>query len=192
MLLPLNSKQALELIDSPEIIREDQVIPGHFRPCMDSPYGAGYDWIYRYERKIAPFFEPLLKSHHAELAGEKGLLYEALSNAFCYGHHKNPLKPITVSVLLGRTGLIVRVSDCGKGFNVKKVYKHYEKRKRRFSSVGNGIRLMASSPCFGIFYNQKGTAINFLYLFENGLSILSPDRIVSAPEPQGELKKLKG
>lgn len=182
MLLILNPSQALELIDSPEMISEDQVIPGHFRPCRDSPYGAGYDWIYRYERKIAHLLEPLLKSHYAEMAGEKGLLFEALSNAFYHGHHKNPLKPIIVSVLLGRKGLIVRVSDCGKGFNVKKIYKHYEKGKRRFSSVGNGIRLMASSPCFGIFYNQKGTAINLLYLFENGLTVISSNMIVSAPE----------
>lgn len=184
MLLNLNTRQAFELIESPEMIREDQVIPGHFRPCTDSPYGPGYDWIHRYECKIAKFLEPLLKSHHAELIGEKGLLYEALSNAFCHAHHKDTLTPITVGVLLGRTGLIVRVSDCGKGFNVKKIYKHHVKKRRHFTSVGNGIHLMASSPRFGIFYNQKGTEINFLYFFEKRLTVLSSDLIVSAPEPQ--------
>jgi len=41
MLLTLDTGQALELIESPELIREDQVIPGHFRPCPGSPCGPG-------------------------------------------------------------------------------------------------------------------------------------------------------
>lgn len=184
MLLTLDPGLALELIESPELIREDRVIPGHFRPCPGSPYGPGYDWIYRYEGKLTQFLEPLLQSHQAELTGEKGLIYQALSNAFCHAHHKNPLKPITVSVLLGRTGLIVRVTDGGKGFNVPRIYKHYINKKRHFTSIGNGIRFMAASAHFGIFYDQKGTQINLLYLFENGLSRLSSDLIAAAPEQQ--------
>jgi len=57
-----------------------------------------------------------LGSRYTGLTGEMGLIYIALSNAFCHGHHKDPLKPITVIVLLGAKGLIIRVSDCGKGF----------------------------------------------------------------------------
>lgn len=186
MLLTLDCDQALELIEAPELIREDQVIPGHFRPFPGSPYGPGYGWIFRYEGKLARFLEPLLKSHQVELTGEKGLLFQALSNAFCHAHHKDRLKPITVSVLLGRTGLIIRVSDCGKGFNVPRIYKHYVYKKRHFTSVGSGIRFMAASPHFGIFYNQRGTQINLLYLFEDGLNRLSSDLVAAAPEQQVE------
>ena len=186
MLLTLAPSQAFELIESLEMIREDQVIPGHFRPCKDSPYGPGYDWIYRYTLKIGNFLEQQLHPHHMELIGERGLLYQALSNAFCHAHHKDPLKPITVNVMQGRIGLIIRASDSGKGFKVQKIFKHYTKNKRHFTSVGSGIRLMASSPHYGIFYNQKGTQINFLYLFENGLTSLPADLIVAAPEQQVE------
>ena len=182
MLLTLSPDQALVLIESPELIREDQVIPGHFRPFPGSPYGPGNDWIYRYEGKLARFLEPLLQSHQAELTGEKGLLYQVLSNAFCHAHHKDRLKPITVSVLLGEKGLIVRVSDFGKGFNVPRIYKHCIHKKRYFTPVGRGFRCMAVSPHFGVFYNQKGTQINLLYLFENGLSRLSSNLIAAAPD----------
>jgi hypothetical protein len=192
MLLTLGPDQALELIESPELMREDQVIPGHFRPVPGSPYGPGYDWIYRYEGKLARFLEPLLQYHQSELTGEKGLLYQALSNAFCHAHHKDRLKPITVSVLLGEKGLIVRVSDCGKGFNVPRVYKHCMHKKRYLTSVGNGIRFMAASPHFGVFYNQKGTQINLLYLFKNGLGTLSSDLIAAAPGQQIEYAGKKG
>lgn len=182
MLLTLAPSQALELIQSLETIREDTVIPGHFRPCPDSPYGPGYDWVYRYERKVGQILEPLLKSHQTELIGEKGLLRQALSNAFCHAHHKNPLKPICVSVMLGRIGLIIRVSDRGKGFNVQRIYRHYVKKKRYFTSIGNGIRMMASAPHVGVFYSQKGTQVNLLYLFDNGLTELPADLILQSPE----------
>ena len=45
---------------------------------------------------------------------------------------------------------------------------------------------MASAPHFGIFYSQKGMAIHLLHLFENGLTQLPADLIVSAPELQTE------
>ena len=99
---------------------------------------------------------------------------------------KDRLKPITVSVLLGEKGLIVRISDFGKGFNVPRIYKHYIYKKRYFTSVGSGLRCMAASAHFGVFYNQKGTQINLLYLFENGLTRLSSDLIAAAPEQQAE------
>ena len=80
MLLTLTPDQALELLESLETIREDNIVPGHFRPCPDSPYGPGYDWVYRYESKIGPLLEPFLNPHQSELLGKHGLLLQALSN----------------------------------------------------------------------------------------------------------------
>lgn len=186
MLLDLNLDQASDVLESAEIIREDQVIPGHFRPCPESPYGPGYDWLYRYELKIAAFLESRLSSLPSDLIGAKSLLHEAMSNAFGHAHHRNTLKPITVRFLLGSQGLMIRVTDCGKGFNVQKLFKHYHKKRRYLTSVGNGIRLMAASPQYGVFYNQKGTAFHLIYLFEKELADLSFDRLSDAPEPQVE------
>lgn len=186
MLLNLDVSQAIDFIESPELIREDQVIPGHFRPCPESPYGAGFDWLYRYELKISAFLKPWFKSHPSDLMGEKGLLHEAMSNAFCHAHHRNPLLPITVRVLLGEQGLIIRVKDCGKGFNVQKVYNHYRKKRRYLTAVGNGVRLMAASPTYGAFYNQKGTEFHLLYPFKKKLTELSSDQVDVQPKREAQ------
>lgn len=186
MLLDFDFDQACDFLESTEIIREDQVIPGHFRPCPESPYGAGYDWLYRYELKIAAFLQSRLQSLPSDLIGEKSLLHEAMSNAFCHAHHRNMLKPINVRFLLGSQGFMIRVTDWGKGFNVQKTYKHYHRKRRYLTSVGNGIRLMAASSRYGVFYNQKGTAFHLIYLFEQGLEELSFDRLSAGPGPQVE------
>jgi hypothetical protein len=186
MLLDLSIDQACDFLESTEIIREDQVIPGHFRPCPESPYGTGYDWLYRYEHKIAAFLQSRLQSLPSDLIGAKSLLHQAMSNAYCHAHHRNMLKPIIVRFISGDQGFMIRVTDCGKGFNVQKTYKHYRKKRRYLTSVGNGIRLMAAAPQYGVFYNQKGTAFHLIYLFEKELAELSSGRISAAPEPQVE------
>ena len=184
MLLNLTIREASDFIESTELIREDQVIPGHFRPCPESPYRTGYDWLYRYEQKMAEYLESKLKSYPSDLVGEKSLLHEALSNAFCHAHHRDMLKPITVRVLLGANGLIIQVTDCGKGLNIQKIYKHYRKKRRYLTLLGNGIRSMAASSRYGVFYNPKGTEFHLLYLFEKQLDELLSDRIAVLPEPE--------
>lgn len=184
MLLNLTIDEASDFIDSAEKIKEDQVIPGHFRPCPESPYQTGYDWLYRYEQTMAQFLEPKLKSQPDDLIGEKSLLHEALSNAFDHAHHHDRLRPITVSVLLGDKGFIIQVADCGKGFNLQKVYKHYRKKRRYLTTVGNGIRRMAETHQYGVFYNPKGTQVHLLYLFKNNLEDLFSDRLAVVPKAQ--------
>jgi hypothetical protein len=186
MLLNLNVSQAVDFLESPEIIREDQVIPGHFRPCQASPYGSGFDWLYRYERLITDYFEPLLKFDLSNLFGKNSLLHEALANAFCHAHHRNTLKPIKVRFMLGDQGLIIRVSDCGKGFNVQKIYRQYRKKRRYLTSVGNGIRSMAASIQYGTFYNDSGTAFYLLFPFEKKLTDLPSDQIAAMLEREVE------
>lgn len=130
--------------------------------------------------------ESRLKFHHSELIGEKSLLHEAMSNSFCHAHHRNTLKPINVRFLSGSQGFIIRVSDGGKGFNVQKVYKHHRKKRRYLNSAGNGIRLMAESPQYGVFYNNQGTAFHLIYLFEKELAEFSSGDRVGSPEPEIE------
>jgi hypothetical protein len=186
MLLNLTIGEAGDIIESAETLKTDQVIPGHFRPCPESPYPPGYDWLYRYEQTIAKFLASKLKSLPSDLVGAKGLLHEALSNAYCHAHHQDRLKPITVSILLGNNGFIIQVTDCGKGFNLQKVYKHYRKKRRYLTTVGNGIRRMAEAHQFGVFYNPKGTQVHLLYLFDKKLNDLSADLIAVAPNSQAE------
>jgi hypothetical protein len=45
-----------------------------------------------------------------------------------------------------------------QGYLQKKVYYH---------TAGNGIRLMAKSNCFGVFYDRSGTVFHLLYDFDH-------------------------
>jgi hypothetical protein len=173
MLLSINFQKALAYIQSPKLIRRDTVVPADFQECVNSTYRAGYDWLYQYERDIAGFLSPWLKPYRYDLIGEKGILCEALSNAFSHGHGKDPRKTIIVEVFLGERGLLVRMEDAGKGFNVDKIYQSYLKKKIYYHTAGNGIHLMASSRRFGIFYSPVGATFHLLYLFDENIEHLN-------------------
>lgn len=169
MLLSINFQEALAFIQSPRLIRRDAVVPADFPECVDSTYRAGYDWLYQYERDIAGFLAPWLKPRRYDLIGEKGILCEALSNAFSHGHGKDPHKTIILEIYLGERGLLIRIEDSGKGFNVDNVHQSYLKKKIYYHTAGNGIHLMATSRCFGIFYSAVGATFHLLYAFDQDL-----------------------
>ena len=168
MLLSMTPEEALHLIESPCQILKECIVPAEFPHLPDSPYLPGYDWLYNYERRIAAFLEKWLKAHRYELIGEKGILCEALSNAYCHGHEKDPHKPIWVRVILGERGLIVQIKDSGPGFDVQGTYMRYHTKKRYYSTAGNGLRLMEQSPNFGILHDATGSVFILVYLFDNG------------------------
>ena len=174
MWLSVDLKGALDFVQSPKLIRDDIIIPKDFPECANSTYRPGYDWLYRYERDIAAFLEPWLKPYRYDLIGEKGILCEALSNAFSHGHGKDPKRAIVLKVYLGSRGLLVRVSDTGDGFNVPRVFQGYLQKEVYYHTAGNGIRLMATSNCFGVFYDRSGTAFHLLYDFDHRFAGLDP------------------
>jgi anti-sigma regulatory factor (Ser/Thr protein kinase) len=178
MLLLIDPLKALQSIGSPRPIHEDIVVPAEFPACPDSYYRPEYDWLSRYERRIAAFLERWLRPYRYELIGEKGILCEALSNAFCHGHAKDPQQPIYVRVVEGDQGLIVQIQDSGPGFDVEKIFGNYRNGESYYITAGNGIRLMAESERFGIYYNDRGTTFHMLYMFaRNGLALLPPEVI---------------
>lgn len=178
MLLVIDPLKALQLIGSPRPIHADTVVPAEFPACPDSYYRPGYDWLFRYERQIAAFLQRWLQHHRYELIGEKGILCEALSNAFCHGHGKDPHQPIYVRVVEGDQGLIVQIQDSGPGFDVEKIFSSYRNGKSYYITAGNGIRLMAQSQHFGIYYNARGNTFHLLHLFgQSALNLLPPEVI---------------
>lgn len=166
MLLDITPAQALEMVDSPTQMLKDRLVPAQMPHCPDSPYQPEYNWLFTYERRIAAFLEQWLKPYRYELIGEKGLLCEALSNAFCHGHAKDPLKPIIVRVLVGKRGIIIQIKDNGSGFDVRTVYHRYHKKKKYYVTAGNGIRRMAQSSNFGFFHDPTGTISHLVYFFK--------------------------
>jgi len=167
MLLSMTPEEALHLIQSPRQILKERVVPAEFPHAPDSPYLPGYDWLFNYERRIAAFLEKWLKAHRYELIGEKGILCEALSNAYCHGHEKDPHKPILVRVILGERGLIVQIKDSGPGFDVQGTYSRYHTKEKYYSTAGNGIRLMDQTPNFGVLHDATGTIFILVHLFGN-------------------------
>lgn len=180
MLLVIDPAQALRLIDSPRLAREDNVVPMAFPGHPDSPYQPEYDWLFLYERQIAAFLEEWLRPYRYELIGEKGILCEALSNAFCHGHNKDPRKPIVVCVWVGRQGLLVQIRDSGRGFDVRGVYQRFRDNQHYYSTAGNGMRLMDRSKRFGVFHDPTGTRFHLLYFFTGTLDHLPPKMFLHA------------
>ena len=172
MLLNITPADALDLVGSPQQIRKDRIIPARFPHCSYSPYQQEYEWLFSYERQLVAFLEQWLKPYRYELIGEKGILCEALSNAFCHGHGKDPDKPIVVRVLLGAKGLIIQIKDRGLGFDVRAVYRRYYRQKQYWLTAGNGLRQMAQSANFGVFHDRTGTISHLLHLFEGSFEHL--------------------
>ncbi len=165
MLTDITLQDGLCRIQNPRLLFSEDLIPSACGRNLNSTYRPGYDWLFTYERKLAGILEPWTAHLRYELIGEKGLLCEALSNAFCHGHKKDPAKPIHLSVYLGDKGLIVRVRDNGRGFDLKAVTERFSLGKSYYHLAGNGLRLMILNPHFQIFFTDKGAGFNLMVLF---------------------------
>jgi hypothetical protein len=166
VLLDLSWPQALALIGPTRVTLEDRLVPAAFPPAPNSPYRAGYDWLYLYERQLARRLASWFESRRHELIGVQGLLSECLSNAFCHGNQRDPAKPIWVSVLTGSEGCLIRIKDGGAGFDVRRTLARYKAGKAYYSVAGNGFKRMAEAAAFGVFFNPSGNALHLLYLFD--------------------------
>lgn len=165
MLTDIALKEGFARIQNARILFSEVLIPSACGKNPNSTYRTEYDWLFTYERILAGVLEPWTAHLRYELIGEKGILCEALSNAFCHGHKKDPLKPIQLSIYLGDRGLIVRIMDDGPGFDLKEVKERFTRGKSYFHLAGNGFRLMIQNPHFQIFFTDGGSAFNLMYLF---------------------------
>jgi hypothetical protein len=186
VLLDLSWQRALACIGPTRVTLEDRLVPAAFPPAPNSPYRAGYDWLYIYERRLARRLASWFESRRHDLIGSQGLLSEALSNAFCHGNKRDPQQPIWVSVLTGSKGCLIQIKDAGDGFDVPQTLAHYKAGKAYYSVAGNGLKRMAETQAFGVFFNRSGNALHLLYLFGGLLPILqaSPHRH-ELPREQG-------
>ncbi len=164
MLTRLSIYDGLTKIVQPELILDETIVPSKCPTNINSLYTPEYEWLFGYERKLCHFLKPWMAKFRYQLIGDKGVLCEALSNAFSHGHKKNPVTPITIRVYKGRMGLLIRIKDRGEGFNIKTVFQKYSSGKAYYHTAGNGFKNMADSP-FDIFFTDNGSAFNLLYLF---------------------------
>ena len=78
------------------------------------------------------------------------------------------------------------MKTCVLCFNLRKVLNHYRKKRRYLTTVGTGIRRMAETHQYGVFYNPKGTEVHLLCLFDDNLDDKFADRLAVAPPTQAE------
>lgn len=173
MILDISFYNILDKLGHCRVAFNETILPDRCPPVPNSPYRPGYDWLFVYERKLASFLEPWLKSYRYELIGEKGLLCEALSNAYCHGNKRNGALPIHVRVYVGTFGLLIQIQDSGTGFDVNQVLTDCANRKAYFHQAGNGTRLMVESKIFGVFYEKGGATFYMVYAFDEDLQKLS-------------------
>jgi hypothetical protein len=166
MLIDITLVEGLDSIGNPELVLEETLVPSQCAKNANSPYRPEYEWLFVYERKLAGFLGKWTAGYRNELIGEKGLLCEALSNAFSHGHRKNPDLPIGIHVYLGTKGLMVRITDTGNGFDIESVRDQYQKGKTYYHLSGNGLRRMIQNTCFSVFYSDRGSGFNLVYYFD--------------------------
>lgn len=177
MILDISLSEALTHLGPYYIAFGERIYPNEFPIASNSPYRPGYDWLFLFERKLARLLDQWIEKYRWDLIGEKGLISEALSNAYCHGNSRNKRMPIDVYVYVGENGLIVHIEDSGSGFNVERVLNDYWKKRVYFNQGGNGIRLMMDSKIFGAFYDKGGCAFCLMYVFDEEIQNYTHKRL---------------
>ncbi|MEJ2641173.1 MAG: ATP-binding protein [Desulfosarcinaceae bacterium] len=179
MILSISPEALLESLVNPRPVYTENIVPGRMPHSSHNPYRPGYEWLFVYERQLAKILRPWMTAFRhpvigdGGLIGEGGLLCEALSNAFYYGHGKDPQIALGVRVWVGEAGLVVGIQDQGPGFDVAEVMHQFQKGEAYFHTAGNGLRAMATSRRFAVAYNAKGTCWYLLYRYDEDYAALT-------------------
>ena len=166
MFLNITFDKALALTGEAKLIFEEIVVPENRPQASHCPYLPGYGWLFLLERQLARFLDPWIKKYRPELIGSSGIISEALSNAYCHGHKRDPSLPITVKVYQGEHGIMLQIKDTGDGFNIDAIVSDFRANKNYFYNAGNGIKSMFDSKVFGLFYGDRGTSFHLVYMFD--------------------------
>ncbi len=183
MFLSLTPDTALVLLSEVKLVFDETITPRTCPCASHSPYLPEYGWLFLFERKLARFLDPWMKEYRSELIGSGGIVSEALSNAYCHGHKRNPTLPITIQVYQGKHGIMLQIKDTGNGFNIDTMVSKFLDNKNYFYNAGNGIKRMFNSKTFGIFYGDCGTSFHLIFMFDNNPleTLLSDTCTVSSP-----------
>lgn len=182
MLIEIRPDEALDMLENAVSVFERKVVPRN-EPCAGhSPYLPEYDWMFLFERKLLKYLGPRIEEHRREMVGPSGLLSEALSNSYCHGNRRDPDLPIYVNVFKGDKGLLIKIEDSGDGFNYEEALNKLEQGGTYYKLSGNGLRRMAGSENFAVFYGKRGKPFYLLYLFGGfgPLSVRSLSRLSSS------------
>jgi hypothetical protein len=158
-------EQALSAIGESEVLLDETVVPASCPVVDHSPYRLEYGWMFWLERRVARALEPSLPRRRAELIGPGGLVSESLANAFLHGNGRDADRPIAIRLLKGRGGVLLRIHDSGRGFDVASKVARLRSGRQYFEVAGRGLSAMASSHTFRVFFGDRGSTLYLLHLF---------------------------
>jgi hypothetical protein len=165
MIAGMTLEQALAAIGESEVLLDETVVPSSCPVVDHSPYRPEYGWMFRVERRVARAVESCLPDRRSELIGPGGLVSESLANAFLHGNRRDANRPISIHLLRGRRGVLLRIHDCGSGFDVGSKVASLHSGRQYFEVAGRGLRAMASSRTFRVFFGDRGSTLCLLHLF---------------------------
>lgn len=163
MLIETEIDQVLSRLGDPRQPICDEVVPALQPELPTNCYRAEYAWQHSYERSLLRRARDWIGAQRHELIGTKGLLSEALSNAYVHGNQRDPSRPITVELTVGQKGYVLRVAQSGTGFDYKGIVAKYRRREHYYFIGGNGLRKLDDNRAFYAFYGDGGCSIHLWY-----------------------------
>ncbi len=165
MLIRTTYEAALRFLGDAHLLWDETVVPHDIPLLSHHPYVSEYGWLFSLERRLARLVEPWLQSYRHDLIGSKGVLNEALSNAYCHAHKRDAGLSMQITIHRSSKGILIRIKDQGKGFDVESTIRRCQSGRDYYKIAGNGLRLMMESRSFQIFFDERGTACHLLHLF---------------------------
>lgn len=147
----------------------DALVPADVVLEANSPYAAGYEWMYAYERgtrrRLARALGRPLGALERRLFGTDGVVSEGLSNAFLHGHSRDASRPIEVRWAVSRKGVASAITDSGGGFDVARRLASLGRGGTYFQVAGNGLLSFARQKGVSVAFARGGSELHILALF---------------------------
>jgi hypothetical protein len=145
------------------LVLRETVVPNALPPHPCNTYREEYSWQYGYERRLFRKVRQWLEPQRHELIGARGLLSEALSNAYAHGNRRNPELSIIVELVVNTPDYELRVAHSGEGFDVNTVLTRFRNRQHYYNVGGNGLRKFEDSRSFCVYFDRTGQTVHLWY-----------------------------
>src|SRR3989344_4894936 len=160
----------LEKLEQPQLVYYDFTAGVSIGEALQHPHDDFRFWINSPNKPLKDLYCFIAESKYHFLHEP---IFEMVANSVRHGNsgsirnapNGDPLKSLSIKVFEGNNGVVVRVRNEGTGFDYQAVLQKINLGNRHSQNVlgGNGLRMLAQ-PYLFISYEDKGRAINLLYL----------------------------
>lgn len=112
---------------------------------------------------VKSLMEDLLGEDEKYSRKDRDAICAAIENALTRGNNKQIYLPISIKIFSGKSGGILRLRDCGPGFNFKRKINQMKSRIcRYFKGYGHGLKSLDKSN-YEVSYEGNGNIINMMF-----------------------------